>query len=123
MNDTILYPVELTVTLRLPVSQEAYCVERAVSDAINRFNRGELDITQAFEHCTSKAVITDDFPKIGKRCFSVNVLETRSKDFQIYADSADEAENLVRNHLHTHVVLTTDDSIGYDVLAEQQEGL
>lgn len=114
-----LHNVELTVTLRLPVSQKAHCAERAVNDAINRFSRGEFDITQAFEHCTSKAVIIDDLPKNGDKCFTVNVLETRSKDIQVYAASANDAENLVRNHLHTHVALTADDTIGYDVLVQQ----
>lgn len=116
-----LHHVELLVTLRIAVDLSAYNAEQAIKTAYNRFNEGDLDIMHALEHCTAKAVITDDFPKIGKRCFNVNVLETRSKDFQVYADSSAEAEDLVRNHLHTHVVLTTDDSIGYDMLAVQQE--
>lgn len=115
-----LHHVELSVTLRIAVDLSAYNADQAIKTAYNRFNEGDLDIMHALEHCTAKAVITDDLPEIGERCFNVNVLETRSKDFQVYADSADEAENWVRNHLHTHVTLTADDSIGYDVLAEQQ---
>lgn len=112
------YNVELTANLRLDIVSVAPSAADAIREAIKRFDSGSLDIIHALEHCTTDAVITDDLPKIGERCFNVNVLETRSRDFQVYADSTDEAENLVRNHLHTHVVLTADDLIGYDVLAE-----
>lgn len=111
--------VELRIALHIAVNLAAHSAEQAIEAAYRRFHKGDLDIMHALEHCTAKAVITDDLPRNGDKCFTVNVLESLNRDFKVYADSASEAENLVRSHLHTHIALTDDDTIGYDVIAEE----
>lgn len=111
--------VELTVTLRIDVAIQSLSPGEATERAIKKFNDGNLDVIHALEHCECRAKITDDIPPIGDNCYEFNLLESLSKNVRVYAPSAIEAEDHLKNYIDTHVKLDINDSIGIDVLSEE----
>lgn len=124
-DNSELHSYNVQINLTIPLGFEVKClsareaIEKAIIDFRNSYEihlSRSLDEIRSLKELNYSAHVTNEIPRIGNNCYKFNLLESLSKEVEVFASSPNEAEDHLKNHLTTHLKLGNDDSIGIDVL-------